>query len=93
VYYSCDDDRVPRPPNPEGPTPVRSVRIPESVWRPALERARAEGRSISSVINELMRVYLVIPPGYHELAEADRKDAALRLADELARLLAGDDRR
>jgi hypothetical protein len=55
VYYTCDHQEVPRPAT--GKTPVRSVRVAEAIWRPALERARAEGKTITQVITELLRKY------------------------------------
>jgi hypothetical protein len=55
MYYTCDDQVVPRPAT--GKTPVRSLRVADSIWRPALEKARAEGKTITQVITELLRRY------------------------------------
>lgn len=38
-------------------TKIRSVRAPDEVWLPALERAEAEGTSLSAVIVAFLREY------------------------------------
>lgn len=38
-------------------TPHRGIRVPESVWRPAMERAHSEGRSLSSVVATFLDEY------------------------------------
>jgi predicted HicB family RNase H-like nuclease len=44
-----------------GRTPVRSVRVPDLVWRAAAERAAAEGRSVADVIVAALRRYVGQP--------------------------------
>jgi hypothetical protein len=57
---TCDDRRVPRPPT--GKTPVRNLRVVDEVWLPALEKARAEGRTLTEVIVTYLRRYISTPP-------------------------------
>jgi hypothetical protein len=58
--YRCDDDPVPRPAT--GKTPVRNLRVVDEVWKPALEKARAEGRTLTDVITAYLRQYISTPP-------------------------------
>ena len=58
--YRCDDDRVPRPAT--GKTPVRNLRVPDEIWHPALEKARAEGRTLTDVITAYLKRYVSTPP-------------------------------
>ncbi len=37
--------------------PIRAVRVPDDVWHAAQARAAAEGRSVSSVVNDALRRY------------------------------------
>ena len=41
-----------------GPTPQRAIRIADDLWQQAQERARAEGRDVSSLLRELLVQYL-----------------------------------
>lgn len=41
-----------------GKTPNRTVRIPDEVWQQAKEKAAAEGKTVSDVVNECLRRYL-----------------------------------
>lgn len=43
-------------------TPNRAVRIPDDVWLAALEKARAEGRTVTEVIVTYLRRYISTPP-------------------------------
>lgn len=54
--YTCDDLSVPRPAT--GKTPVRNLRVPDAVWKPALEKAHREGRTLTDVITEFLRGYI-----------------------------------
>lgn len=38
-------------------TPLRSVRVADDVWMPALERARGEGTTVTAVIVEHLTNY------------------------------------
>ena len=62
--YRCDDEPVPRPAT--GKTPVRNLRVIDEVWRPALEKARAEGRTLTDVIVAYLRRYISTPPRKRE---------------------------
>ena len=53
---------MPRPAT--GQTPNRNLRSPDEIWEPALENAKAEGKSLAKVINEFLVRYN---------AEAERK--------------------
>lgn len=57
---TCDDRRVPRPAT--GKTPVRNVRIADGLWRAAMDKARAEGRTMTDVIAAYLRRYVSTPP-------------------------------
>lgn len=57
--YTCDDRQVPRPAT--GKTPVRNLRVVDEVWKPALDRAQADGRTITEVITQFLRWWLRIP--------------------------------
>lgn len=52
---TCNDRRVPR--QATGKTPVRNLRIADDVWLPALAKAEAEGRTLTSVIDAFVRDY------------------------------------
>ena len=65
--YTCDDQRVPRPPT--GKTPVRNLRVVDEVWLPALEKARAEGRTLTEVIVTYLRRYISTPPRQRDSGE------------------------
>lgn len=54
--YTCDDQQVPRPAT--GKTPVRNLRVPEAIWRPALEKAHKDGRTLTDVITDFLRSYI-----------------------------------
>jgi hypothetical protein len=51
---------VPRPAT--GKTPVRNLRVPEHIWGPALDKAQAEGRTLTEVITVYLRRYISTPP-------------------------------
>lgn len=40
-----------------GQTPVRNVRVPDEIWRPALANARAEGKTLTEVIVAALQAY------------------------------------
>lgn len=40
-------------------TPIRGVRVPDSVWLAAKVKAAAEGRTVSDVVNDCLRRYVV----------------------------------
>ena len=58
--YMCQTGTVPRPAT--GKTPVRNLRVPEHIWRPALEKAQAEGRTLTEVITVYLQRYISTPP-------------------------------
>lgn len=58
--YTCDDQPMPRPAT--GKTPVRNLRSPDHIWKPALERAHAEGTTLTEVINRYLARYGSKPP-------------------------------
>ncbi|GAA1831034.1 hypothetical protein [Actinomadura chokoriensis] len=41
-----------------GKTPNRTVRVPDAVWNEAKEKAEAEGKNVSDVVNDCLRRYL-----------------------------------
>jgi hypothetical protein len=58
--YMWHTGLMPRPAT--GKTPVRNLRVPEHIWGPALDKARAEGRSLTEVITTYLRRYISTPP-------------------------------
>lgn len=58
--YTCDDLGMPRPAT--GKTPVRNLRVPDHIWKPALEKARAEGTTLTEVIIRFLIRYNSTPP-------------------------------
>lgn len=57
--YTREDLGVPRPAT--GKTPVRNLRVPDHIWQPALEKAHAEGRTLTDVITAYLRRYVATP--------------------------------
>ena len=57
--YVCDDQHVPRPAT--GKTPARNIRVGDSLWRAAQEKARAEGRTMTDVIVAYLKRYVSTP--------------------------------
>jgi len=41
-----------------GNTTARAIRVPEDLWRAALERARAEGTTVTAVVVAALRRYV-----------------------------------
>lgn len=41
-----------------GQTKIRGVRVPDAVWEEAKEKAAAEGKTVSDVVNDCLRRYL-----------------------------------
>lgn len=39
-------------------TPIRAIRIPDDVWRAALEKARAEGTTVTAVVVDALRRFV-----------------------------------
>jgi hypothetical protein len=58
--YTCDDRDMPRPAT--GQTPSRNIRVSDNVWKAALAKARAEGRTLTDVIVAYLRRYVSTPP-------------------------------
>ncbi len=58
--YTCDDQRMPRPAT--GETPSRNIRVPGSIWNAAMEKAKAEDRTLTDVIVTYLRRYISTPP-------------------------------
>jgi hypothetical protein len=58
--YTCDDLGMSRPAT--GKTPVRNLRVPDHIWKPALEKARAEGTTLTEVIIRFLIRYISTPP-------------------------------
>ncbi len=50
------EDAVPRPRT--GETPIRHVRVPESIWAEVVRIARAEGRTATGVVLDALSRYL-----------------------------------
>lgn len=46
---------MPRPAT--GQTPVRNLRVPDEIWKPALANAQAEGKTITEVITSCLKRY------------------------------------
>ena len=67
--YTCDDRQVPRPAT--GKTPNRNVRVVDQVWKPALAKAHAEGRTLTDVIVAYLRRYASTPPRKRHDADSD----------------------
>ncbi|WP_158566811.1 hypothetical protein [Actinomadura craniellae] len=40
-----------------GETKIRGVRVPDAVWEEAKRKAAEEGKTVSDVVNELLRKY------------------------------------
>lgn len=49
--------RVPNQPK----TPNRAIRVEESLWRAAQEKARTEGRTLTGVIVDYLKRYVATP--------------------------------
>ena len=58
--YVCDDQTVPRPAT--GKTPARNIRVDGELWKKALDKAHAEGRTLTEVIVAYLRRYVSMPP-------------------------------
>lgn len=41
-----------------GETPKRTVRVPDAVWDEAKQKAEAEGKNVSDVVNDCLRRYI-----------------------------------
>lgn len=39
-------------------TMPRSLRIPEDVWRAAIDKAKAEGTTVTAIVTEFLRTYV-----------------------------------
>lgn len=59
--YTWDDQTVPRPAT--GKTPVRNLRVPDEVWKPALDKAHEQGKTLTEVIIVFLREYIADDPG------------------------------
>ena len=53
--YTCEDGAMPRPAT--GQTPKRNIRIGDDIWDPALERARDEGKTLTTVVKDYLATY------------------------------------
>jgi hypothetical protein len=62
--YNGKNRRMPRPAT--GRTPVRNLRVPDAIWKPALEKAKAEGTSLTDVIIKFLIRYISSPPKEHK---------------------------
>ena len=58
IYTADTIERMPNKPA----TPNRAIRVPDDVWVAALEKARAEGRTLTEVIVTYLRRYILTPP-------------------------------
>ena len=65
--YVCDDQGVPRPAT--GRTPARNIRVDGELWKKALDKAHAEGRTLTEVIVTYLRRYVSTPS--RKKADAD----------------------
>ena len=43
-------------------TPLRNIRVPDEVWHAAVEKARAEGTTVTAVLVKALQKYLTRPP-------------------------------
>jgi hypothetical protein len=76
-------------PKKTGVTPVRNVRIPEDIWRPALARAQARGETITAVIERALQAYLAgaesltvsTLPGYRVSTTTEREPRMYTITD------------
>jgi predicted HicB family RNase H-like nuclease len=41
-----------------GETPIRGVRVPDERWKQAKEKAEAEGKSVTDVVNDCLEKYV-----------------------------------
>jgi predicted CopG family antitoxin len=41
---------------------LRNIGVHDDLWKPALAKAKAEGRSLADVIREALEAYLTTPP-------------------------------
>lgn len=57
--YKCEDGGMPRPAT--GKTPVRNLRVPDHIWKPAMEKAHAEGTTLTEVITRYLLRYISTP--------------------------------
>lgn len=80
--YTCDDQRVGRPAT--GKTPVRTLRAPDEVWDPALERAQADGGTLTDVIASFLRAYNALPEDTYRAALARAEAEGRTLAEVMA---------
>lgn len=82
---TCDDQQVPKPAT--GKTPVRSARVADEEWLPAVARAEMEGRTASDVMADGIRQYGAGPAaGAYDFTIANWPDAAAWARDHLAAL-------
>lgn len=51
---------MPRPAT--GKTPVRNLRVPDEIWKPALAKAQAEGTTLTQVLTRYLARYIATPP-------------------------------
>lgn len=61
--YTWNHGHVPRPAT--GKTPVRNLRVADEIWKPALAKAKREGRPLTEVIVDFLKTYIadeVEPP-------------------------------
>lgn len=58
--YTWDHGCMPRPAT--GKTPVRNLRVSDAIWKPALAKAKGEGRSLTEVIIGFLRQYIADQP-------------------------------
>ena len=56
---TCNDEDVPKPAT--GKTPVRTLRLGDEKWLPAVAKAEAEGRTLSSVLEAAIDAYNAQP--------------------------------
>ena len=61
-----------------GKTPVRNLRVSEHIWRPALEKAQSEGRTLTEVITACLQRYISTPPRSTPRASSNANPKAAR---------------
>jgi hypothetical protein len=70
-------------PNPENFTPIRSIRIAAATWDVAKERARAEGKTMSELVRELLDWWLRVPGAKLPARPDPRRLTGADIADEV----------
>lgn len=63
-------------------TPIRKIRVPDSIWEPAAQRAQAENVSVATVVRICLQLYG--SGDLFPLRSADQVHWATRVFEELS---------